>query len=341
MSPIAMAERGLLPDPLIRFGIRRLNRRRLRNEQANNSNEWQRRFSERLEQLRSSPIALETDAANEQHYEVPADFYRLCLGQHLKYSSGYWPEGTSSLDEAEAAMLQLSSDHAALADGQQVLELGCGWGSLTLWMAQHYPNSQITAVSNSASQRRYIMDQAEARDLSNVQVITADVNAFDIDEGRFDRVVSVEMFEHMRNYQVLMGNIARWLKPGGMLFVHIFCHRHVMYPFEVQGADDWMSQYFFTGGLMPAYDTLTHFQDELTLMERWAIDGTHYEKTANAWLAKMDQNRDQILRVFDASYDNAALWFQRWRIFYMACAELFGHKGGEEWLVGHYRFSKP
>ncbi len=341
MSAIRLAERGWLPDALIRFGVRGLSHKRLRKETIADPDAAKAQFAQRLQALKDSPIAIATDAANEQHYEVPAAFFEHCLGQHLKYSCGYWPTPQTTLDESESTMLQVSCERAALQDGQDILELGCGWGSLTLWIAEHYPNSQITAISNSRSQRQHIEAQANARELDNVKVITADVNEFRTAD-HFDRVVSIEMFEHMRNYGLLMRNISGWLRPGGSLFVHIFCHHQLMYPFEVQGQDDWMSQYFFTGGLMPAYDTLTHFQDDLKLAERWSIPGTHYQRTANAWLAKMDANRNRIMPVLQQTYGaDAALWWQRWRIFYMACAELFGLKSGDEWLVGHYRFVKP
>jgi len=328
VTTIDLAERGWLPDPLIRFGIRGLNRRRLKKEYLGQEATTQRIFTQRIEQLRNSPIAIETQAANEQHYEVPAAFFEHCLGSRLKYSCGYWPSADTSLDQSEREMLQLSCQRADLQDGQDILELGCGWGSLTLWMAEKYPNSRITAVSNSQSQRHHITAQAAHRGLINIEVQTADANHYTT-EQRFDRVVSVEMFEHMRNYQRLMENIGQWLRPTGKLFVHIFCHREVMYPFEVQGNDDWMSKYFFTGGLMPAFDTLAHFQDHLTLAQRWSVSGVHYQRTANAWLQKMDSNKTSIMPVLrDAYGDHAEIWWQRWRIFYMACAELFGHRNG-------------
>ena len=239
-------------------------------------------------------------------------------------------------------MLALYGERAQLADGQRILELGCGWGSLTLWMAERFPNARITGVSNSRTQREHILGQAAARGLGNVEIITTDVNRLALPEGAFDRVVSIEMFEHMRNYRTLLGNIARWLAPGGQLFVHIFVHRHLMYPFEVEGEDNWMGRYFFTGGLMPSADTLLHFQEALALEERWLVPGTHYERTANHWLANQDANADEVLRVLASCYGerDAARWAQRWRMFWMACAELFGYRNGAEWLVAHYRFRR-
>ena len=343
MSLIDLCERGLLPDALTRLGIRRLCAQRLREEGAGDLAAADERFRRLLDELRRSPIAIETDAANAQHYEVPARFFELCLGRRLKYSSAYYPTGRESLDEAEDAMLALYGERAGLADGQHILELGCGWGSLTLWMAERFPRARITGVSNSRSQREHILAQAARRGLGNVEILTCDVNRLELPEARFDRVVSIEMFEHMRNYRHLLAKVARWLVPDGKLFVHIFAHRDLMYPFETEGEDNWMGRYFFTGGLMPSADTLLHFQDDLRLEQRWLLPGTHYERTANHWLENQDRNRDEVLRVLAAAYgaQDAARWHQRWRMFWMACAELFGYAGGNEWLVAHYRFSKP
>jgi cyclopropane-fatty-acyl-phospholipid synthase len=297
--------------------------------------------------MNQSPIALVPELANAQHYEVPAEFFQLCLGKHRKYSSCFWLPDTRTLDEAEANALKLSCEHADLANGQQVLELGCGWGSLTLWMAEHYPQSNITAVSNSNSQREYIQATAKARGLHNIQVITCDMNTFNpADHGiqhQFNRVVSVEMFEHMRNHQLLYKKVHDWLMPGGKFFMHIFVHRSTPYAFEVQGEDDWMSQFFFSGGMMPSDDLPLHFQQHLKLKQRWRWDGTHYEKTANAWLDNMDLHKDKITPILESTYgaENAEQWRNRWRIFYMACAELFGYRHGQEWWVTHYQFERP
>ncbi len=343
MSLIDLVERGLVPDALTRHGIRQLCRQRLASEGSNDPAVADARFRDLLEQLRHSPVAIETAAANEQHYELPTRFFQLCLGKRLKYSSCFYETGNESLDEAEEAMLALYCARAKLEDGQDILELGCGWGSLTLWMAERYPGSRITAVSNSATQRAHIEATCEQRGWKNVTVLTRDVNHLELDRDSFDRCVSVEMFEHMRNYDVLLGKIASWLRPGGQLFVHIFCHRSLMYPFETTGDDDWMGRYFFTGGLMPAADTLLHFQRELRIEQRWLLPGTHYQKTSDHWLANQDANRDEVMAVLSAAYgpQQAARWHQRWRMFWMSCAELFGYDGGREWLVAHYRFSKP
>jgi len=336
MNPIALAERGRVPDWMIRMAIRRLLRKRLSDEAADDPETRSGRFADQIEELRKSRIAIETDAANQQHYEVPASFYREVLGRHLKYSSGLWSPGIETLDDAEAAMLALTCERAGLADGQQILELGCGWGSLTLWMARHYPASRITAISNSASQREWILSQAEQRGLHNVEVLTRDVNELALD-SRFDRVVSVEMFEHVRNYRELMRNISAWLKPEGRLFVHIFCNRTLMYPFETEGDGNWMGRHFFTGGLMPAADTLLWFQDDLVIDRRWLVDGRHYARTSRAWLDNLDARLDAVR---DALADQPNEQVQRWRMFFMACEELFAFAGGSEWMVAHYRFAR-
>ena len=342
MSLIELCERGLVPDSLTRLGIRRLCEKRLQEEGADDLDLADARFRELLQGLRQSPIAIETAAANEQHYEVPTRFFQLCLGHRLKYSSCFYSNGNESLDEAENAMLALYGERAELADGQTILELGCGWGSLTLWMAECYPNARITAVSNSATQRAHIESVCRERGWSHVRVITRDVNRLELDAGQFDRCLSIEMFEHMRNYETLFQRIAAWLKPGGKLFVHIFCHRSLMYPFETEGEDNWMGRHFFTGGLMPAADTLLHFQDPLRIEQRWLLPGTHYEKTANHWLANQDVHADEVLAILTEAYGaaEARRWRQRWRMFWMACAELFGFDSGNQWLVAHYRFSK-
>ncbi|NCO18605.1 MAG: class I SAM-dependent methyltransferase [Gammaproteobacteria bacterium] len=340
MNMIELAERGQVPDALIRIGIRRLLRKRLAEQHAADPEAAAQSFARQIEQLRRSEIALETDAANAQHYEVPAAFYRQVLGRHLKYSSAEWGGKVRNLDEAEARMLRITCERAGLADGQQVLELGCGWGSLSLWMARNYPSSRIISVSNSASQREYILGEADRLGLANLEVLTCDVNQLEL-QRQFDRVVSVEMFEHVRNYHELMRRISGWLVPRGRLFVHIFCHRYLMYPFEIDGNDDWMGRHFFTGGLMPSADTLLWFQDDLKIRCRWLVDGRHYGRTARAWLERIDRNRSAARDALAPGTSAPDRQLQRWRMFFMACEELFAFAGGREWMVGHFLFEKP
>ncbi|MET0288196.1 MAG: class I SAM-dependent methyltransferase [Pseudoxanthomonas sp.] len=337
-----LAESGRLPDPLLRLGIRRMCAQRLKEERKGGTEAVFARQESWLHGLREDAIAVETQAANRQHYELPPEFFQLCLGKHLKYSACLWDETTRDLTQAEEKMLRLYCERAELHNGQRILELGCGWGSLTLWMAERYPQARITAVSNSRLQKTFIEDRCRDRAIFNVEVITTDVNQLELTQASFDRVVSIEMFEHMRNYQELLGRIAGWLVPGGKLFVHIFCHKELLYLFEAQGKDNWMGRHFFTGGLMPSADTLLQFQDALSIEERWLLPGTHYEKTANAWLANQDANHDKVMGVMRKTYGlaDAGLWYQRWRMFWMACAELFGYSNGHEWMVAHYRFRR-
>ena len=337
---IELAEKGIIPDYLIRQGIVRNCENRLKNENVSNTEQVSSKKQIWIEQMKESPIALVPEKANEQHYEVPPAFFENVLGKHLKYSSGYWPDGVNSLDESEESMLELSFERAQLADGDSILELGCGWGSLTCYMASKLPNSKITAVSNSKDQKEHILNRCKNQGLDNIEVITADMNDFET-ENKYDRVVSIEMFEHMRNYKKLLSKISSWLNDDGKLFIHIFTHQSVVYPFENQGEADWMAREFFSGGMMPSHDLLLHFQDDLIIDDVWSMLGTHYEKTSLAWVNKMDANRDSIMKIFLKTYgDHANLWFQRWRIFFMSCEKLFGYNNGSEWGVSHYRFNK-
>jgi cyclopropane-fatty-acyl-phospholipid synthase len=294
-----------------------------------------------LNALRSSALALHADLANAQHYELPPAFFQHCLGPRLKYSCCYFEQADMPLAQAEEAMLAMYAERAELADGQDILELGCGWGSLTLWMAERYPHARITAVSNSRPQREFILAAATRHGLNNITILTRDVNQLELPAATFDRVVSVEMFEHVRNYATLMQRIGGWLRTEGKLFVHIFCHRELAYPFEREGHSDWMGRYFFSGGLMPAEHTLLHFADHLAIEQQWRISGTHYQHTANAWLRNQDAARATLMPVLASVYAaDARRWWQRWRMFWMACAELFGYDHGNQWLVAHYRFHK-
>lgn len=341
---LTLAERGILPDSLIRFGIRNLDSDRLATEKKRKVD-----LPAFAASLRTSPLALEVAKANEQHYELPPPFFQKVLGTHLKYSSGYFPRGDESLNDGEAKALELSCEHAQLEDGLDILELGCGWGSLSLWMAERYPKSRILGVSNSKPQREYIESACRARGITNVKIVTCDINVFDpfllapeFGAKRFDRVVSVEMFEHLRNYELLFEKIANWLRPGGRLFAHVFCHRTYPYLFEAASDNDWMGRYFFTAGLMPSEHLLPQFQRDLTLEEQWWWNGRHYGRTSELWLRNQDAHYAEIMPIMSTIYgpEHARLWNQRWRIFFMACAELFNYRGGNEWGVAHYRFVK-
>ena len=341
-------DRGFLPDPVLRAAIRQLLRRRLRREDPGGPATRADRKRELLAAWRHAPVALHADDANDQHYEVPTELFELMLGPRLKSSSAYWPAGVTTLADAEEAMLSLTCERTEVADGQDILELGCGWGSLTLWMAARYPNSRITAVSNSATQRELIEKRAAAAGLGNVTVVTCDINDFGIDAagrpdtalfGRFDRVVSVEMFEHVRNHAELLRRVASWLRPDGKLFVHVFAHRDLLYPFETNGRADWMARHFFTGGVMPSHDLFLHLNDDLVVESSWAVDGTHYARTLEAWLEQLDDERDRVRQLFADTYGAASAdaWYHRWRVFNLASAELFGFRGGTEWHLSHHR----
>ena len=338
---IKLAEKSLLPDFLIRMGIRRLSKVRLDFAEQSSPKIVEDRHQQWVNKMKDSPIALVPEKANEQHYEVPPEFFLKVLGSNMKYSSGYWPQGTHSLDKSEIEMLNLSCKRAELSDGQNILELGCGWGSLTCHMAKQYPNSKITAVSNSKDQKIFIDERCEREGHSNINVITADMNEFNSDLS-YDRVVSVEMFEHMRNYKKLLNKVAGFLRDDGKLFIHIFSHKFLAYPFENAGDGDWMAREFFSGGMMPSHNLLLYFQDDLNIEKTWRLAGTHYEKTSLAWLNNMDRNKTEIIKIFKKTYgsQNALIWFQRWRIFFMSCEKLFGYNNGDEWGVSHYRFIK-
>jgi cyclopropane-fatty-acyl-phospholipid synthase len=338
---IELAERGLLPDRLIRWGIRRLDKKRLRMEDIGDPEKQREALASFVDELRNSPIAVQVDKPKEQHYELPPAFFEKVLGTWMKYSSCFWSQGIDSLDRAEEAMLELTCDRAQIEDGMEILELGSGWGSLTRWIAEKYPKSRVTTVSNSRPQGEFIKAKCATLNLDNVEVIRSDMNVFDT-HNTFHRVVSVEMFEHMRNWEKLLGRISTWLKQGGKLFLHIFTHRKFAYIFEDEGHDNWLGHYFFTAGLMASHDLLFHFQKDLTVEDHWRVNGMHYKKTADAWLSNLDKRREQILPIMAVTYGygQAERWLQRWRIFFLACSELWGYGNGEEWLVSHYRLAR-
>ena len=338
---LEMAERGLMPDPLIRQGIRSLLTSRLRRENRGDCEVQQKIFQELVEHLRKSPLAVNNEDANEQHYELPPAFFQNILGARMKYSSGLWPQGVETLDAAEEAMLDLACRRAQIADGTDILEFGCGWGSLSLWMAERFPKARILAVATSSSQKEFIEAEKQKRRLGNVDVATADLNDFKTDR-RFDRVLSVEMSGHIRNYELWTARVAEWLKPGGKLLVHLFAHREYAYALEPEGTDNWMGRYFFTGGLMPSDNLLLYFQRDLLIEDHWRVSGTHYAKTFEAWLEKMDAARGEVAPILAEVYGgkDRDRWRMRWRIYFMACAELFGYRQGMEWFVAQYLFRR-
>lgn len=336
-----LLDRGVVPDLLVRAGIRRVVAGRLHEQRADGIAAQADRTARLLASVREAPIAVATDEANRQHYEVPSAFFARVLGPRMKYSAAWWPEGVATLAEAEVRMLNLTLERAAIRDGHSVLDLGCGWGALTLHIAAAHPASRIVAVSNSVSQGDFVRARVRERGLANVSVVTADINTFHPDRT-FDRIVSVEMLEHVRNHAALFRRLARWLSDDGRLFVHVFTHRTFAYLFEARDSADWMARHFFTGGMMPSDGWLLQFQDDLVADGHWTFGGEHYQRTAEAWLRNMDAHRAELDPILAAVYGpgEAERWRSRWRVFFMACAEMFGYGGGREWGVSHYRFRK-
>lgn len=334
-------QRNVLPDALLRYGVRQLLEGRLRDITLPNFEAQMQHLLAFVQSLKEMPIAVNTEDANAQHYEVPTEFYQLVLGKRLKYSSAYFPKKDSSLDEAEEAMLALYVERAQLKDGHSVLDVGCGWGSLSIYIAEKFPNSTVTGVSNSETQKAFILEECSKRGLSNVTIITCDMNVFNAD-STYDRILSIEMFEHMKNYEKLLKKISSWLKPEGLLFIHIFLHKSIPYHFEDQGEDDWMSRNFFTGGTMPSSNLLLYFQDDVSIVNQWFVNGTHYARTSEGWLLKMDAQLKVIRPIFAKTYGeaDATKWVANWRTFFIAVAEMFAYRNGEEWGVGHYLFKK-
>lgn len=332
---VEAVERGWVSDKLIKFAVRSLCRKRLKQSEENFQSGRDAGF---IEEMKSAPIALATDKANEQHYEVPAEFFKTVLGPRLKYSCCFFADDHSSLQEAEVESLKAVCERARLMDGQSILELGCGWGSLSLWMAQQFPGSEIISVTNSNSQAEFIRARARDSGFENLSVVVRDMNDLEMEPGQFDRVVSVEMFEHMRNYELLLARISEWLTPRGLLFVHIFCHEKYCYPFDTEGSANWMGRTFFTGGIMPSANVFENFENDMQVIEQQRWNGSHYSKTLLQWLARHDEHRHEITDMFKQTYgaENAARWFQRWRLFFLSSAEFFQLNDGDEWFVSHY-----
>ena len=337
---INLAEKRILPDFLVRIGIKKFLKQKLNFEKNKFGNDLKLKKNEWVKIMKNSPIALFTNKANEQHYEVPPEFFKQSLGPNLKYSCAYWDSKTNNLSDAEEKMFKIYIERSEIKNGMSILDLGCGWGSFSLYLAKQFPKSKIISVSNSIEQGNYIKSKATTLKLKNLSYVRSNMNEFEINQ-KFDRIVSIEMFEHMRNYKVLLNNISKLLNDEGKLFLHFFCHDKYVYPYEIKSESDWMTKYFFYGGMMPSFDILTFFQNDLKLNKSWKVNGNHYKKTCREWLNNQDKNKKKIMIIFDKCYDKKAIvWFNRWRIFWMSCEELFGYKNGEEWYVGHYLLSK-
>lgn len=330
---LSIAEVGLIPDVFIKTAVRFITKKRL-NESGIHENKLNV-----IKSISEGGIAEKTDDANEQHYEVPPEFFKYALGKNLKYSCSFFDK-TDSLDEAEKSMLELYIERADIQEGHDILDLGCGWGSFSLYVAEKYPSVSITAVSNSKDQIAFIQNEAKRRGLFNIKASKMDVNNLDLD-NKFDRIVSIEMFEHLRNYKLILNSLNSLLKPDGRLFVHIFCHKELTYFYEIKNNYDWMTKYFFEGGIMPSQDIFKYFDDELEVINQWDVNGNHYAQTCKAWLNNHYKNKDKILDIFDKHYDKPKIWFNRWRIFFLSCEAFFAINNGREYFVSHYLLKKP
>ncbi|KAL6839388.1 hypothetical protein ACP4OV_030658 [Aristida adscensionis] len=340
-SALAALERNLLPDAATRRLTRLLLAQRLRQGYLPSAPLQLQHLLLFARSLEEMPIAVETDKAKTQHYELPTTFFKLVLGRNLKYSSCYFPDDSCTLEDAEIAMMELYCERAKVQDGQSILDVGCGWGSLSLHIAKKYRNCSITGICNSITQKAFIEEQCRENELSNVEIIVADISKFEM-ERSFDRIISIEMFEHMKNYKALLKKISSWMKEDSLLFVHYFCHKTFAYHFEDKNDDDWITRYFFTGGTMPSANLLLYFQEDVSVVNHWLVSGTHYARTSEEWLIRMDKNIASIRPIFEETYgkESTTKWIAYWRTFFISVAELFGYNNGDEWMIAHYLFQK-
>ena len=330
---IYLAERGLIPDFILSFFIKKISLARV----SSSSIEKEKQMV--INELKSGPIAEKTSDANDQHYEVPPAFFELVLGKYMKYSCSQFDSKSDDLDQAEQNMLQLYLDRAGIQANQNILDLGCGWGSFSLYAAAKFPTSKFTAVSNSKDQINFINEEAAKRGLKNLTALQKNINEMHFNET-FDRVISVEMFEHMRNYESLLSKVSNFLKPNGELFVHIFCHRFACYLYEAKNDSDWMTKNFFEGGIMPSEDIFSNFENDLKVVRTWKVNGTHYGLTSQKWLENHDENKSKIIKLFNQHYEDGKIWFFRWRMFFLTCAKFFSVNQGNDWYVTHYLLKK-
>ncbi|KAL6212260.1 hypothetical protein ACLB2K_017481 [Fragaria x ananassa] len=338
---LASLERNLLPDAVIRRFTRLLLASRLRSGYQPSSELQLSQLLQFVKCLKDMPIAIKTDDAKAQHYEVPTSFFKMVLGNNFKYSCCYFTDKSSSLEDAEKAMLEMYCERSQIKDGDSVLDVGCGWGSLSLYIAEKYKNCKVTGICNSTTQKAFIEELCRNRQLENVEIIVADISTFEM-EASYDRIFSIEMFEHMKNYKDLLKKISGWMKQDGLLFVHHFCHKAFAYHFEDKSDDDWITRYFFSGGTMPSANLLLYFQDDVSVVDHWLVNGKHYAQTSEEWLKRMDHNSAAIKPIMESTYgkDSAVKWTVYWRSFFIAVAELFGYNNGEEWMVALFLFKK-